>query len=297
MIYLQIKGGLGNQFFQYSVGYYLKKQLETDLCLDYSSAMIGRLLKKAGIKKNYSFRDIQLECFSLDFHCFQSSVVGFVIDRIIQKVSKTKGFTGKGITSVIKEDGLDCRYNNITSLNFSEISNNVIISGYWQNIHYIEPIRDDLVRQFHIAIATHEEYNDFLKRIQSVISVGVHVRRGDFVALGWDKGADYYRSAIALARQVLPDAKFFFFSDDQAWVKDNLYDERDSVQVTIHEDHSDVKEFDLLRQCRHQIISESTFGWWAAYLNNNSEKRVFIPFDCRGDIWLDEWNRVRYKKD
>ena len=129
MIYLQIKGGLGNQLFQYSVGYFLKKQLNTELCLDYSSAAVGRLLKKAKIKKNYSFRDIQLECFSLDIHRSQSSVTGFVVDQVIQKVSKTRGFTGNSIAPVIKEDGTDCRQNNIGALNVAGRSKNVIVTG------------------------------------------------------------------------------------------------------------------------------------------------------------------------
>lgn len=297
MIYLQIKGGLGNQLFQYSVGYFLKKQFNTELCLDFSSAAAGRLLKKAKIKKNYSFRDIQLECFSLDIHRSQSSVTRFVVDQVIQKVSKTRGFTGNSIAPVIKEDGTDCRQNNIGALNAAGRSKNVIVTGYWQNINYINPIREDLVRQFRISLDTGTEYNEFLKQIHTSISVGVHVRRGDFVALGWNKGADYYRNAMMVARQMLPDAKFYFFSDDQEWVKNNLYEKKDSIQVEIHEDHPDVKEFDLLRHCQHQIISESTFGWWAAYLNENCDKQIFIPFDCRGDIWLDEWNRVEYSKN
>ena len=137
MIYLQVKGGLGNQLFQYSVGYFLKKQLGAELCLDCSSAEAGRLLKGAKVKKSYSFRDIQLECFSLDSHSSQFSIVSFTIDQMMQKICKSKGFTGRGIAPVIKEDGPDCRQNNLGALDAAGRSKNVIISGYWQNIHYI----------------------------------------------------------------------------------------------------------------------------------------------------------------
>lgn len=297
MVYLQVKGGLGNQLFQYSVAYYLQKKIGAELSLDYSSAKVGKLLKSSGVKKNFTFRDIQLECLNLDPHQTQSSIVTFLIDRAIGKISDSRGFTGKRIARVLREDGKDCRDNNQGILEMADGSQDVILSGYWQNIHYIEPIRSDLMRQFKMRLNTGIEYKKVKESIQSCESVGVHVRRGDFVALGWDKGADYYRNAMMVARQMLPDAKFYFFSDDQEWVKNNLYEKKDSIQVEIHEDHPDVKEFDLLRHCQHQIISESTFGWWAAYLNENCDKQIFIPFDCRGDIWLDEWNRVEYSKN
>ncbi len=297
MIYLQVKGGLGNQLFQYSIGYFLKKKLGAGLCLDYSSAEIGQMLKGIKVNKKYSFRNIQLECFSLDSHSSHSSIVDFVIDQIIQKVCKSRGFTGRDIAPVIKEDGSDCRRDNTGVLDVAGQSKNVILSGYWQNIHYIEPVRTDLLRQFRMNISTGNEYKKEEAAIHSSESVGIHVRRGDFVSLGWEKGADYYMNAMSAARATIPNAKFYFFSDDIGWVRENLFDANDSSLVSISEDHADVKEFSLLSSCKHQIISESTFGWWAAYLNENPQKQVYIPFDCRGDIWLDEWNRIEYSKN
>lgn len=297
MIYLQVKGGLGNQLFQYSVAYYLHNRIGADLCLDFSSAKVGKLLKSSGVKKSFTFRDIQLECFSLDPHKTQSSMFSFIIDRAIGAVSSAKGFTGRGIAPVLREDGKDCRNNNQDILNVADGNQDVILSGYWQNIHYIEPVRTDLLRQFRMNISTGNEYKKIETAIQSSESVGIHVRRGDFVALGWDKGADYYINAMNAARETIPNARFFFFSDDMDWVRENLFDASESTLVSVSEDHADVKEFALLSSCKHQIISESTFGWWAAYLNDNPQKQVYIPFDCRGDIWLDEWNRIEYSKN
>lgn len=294
MIYVQIKGGLGNQLFQYSVGYYLKQQLGADLCLDYSSAYIGKQLKKLKIKKDFSFREIELESFSIDPHEVQINTIGFFVDHIIQKVFDYKGFTGREIVPLIKENGLDCRDNNIGALKTAKKYNNVIITGYWQNINYINPFREDLIRQFKMSEDTGSEYDVYLEQIKSSASIGVHVRRGDFVKLGWAKGADFYKKAISAVIERIPKAKFFFFSDDQEWVRENLFNEENSVQVVIHEEHQTVKEFDLLRHCKHQIISESTFGWWSAYLNEYEDKEVYIPFDCRGDIWLEGWKRINY---
>ena len=297
MIFLQVKGGLGNQLFQYSVAYFLQKRIGSDLCLDYSSAKVGKLLKSSGVKKSFTFRDIQLECFYLDSHRIQSSAFTFFIDKIVKKISKSKGFTGRKIVKVLREEDKDCRENNQDILETADGSHDIILSGYWQNIHYIDPIRNDLIRQLKMKLNTCCEYNETQKVILSCESIGVHVRRGDFVALGWDKGADYYVNAMNAARETIPNARFFFFSDDMEWVKENLFDRDDSTLVTISENDADVKEFSLLSNCKNQIISESTFGWWAAYLNENPQKQVFIPFDCRGDIWLEKWNRIEYSKN
>lgn len=296
MIYVQIKGGLGNQLFQYAVGYFVSKANQETICLDCSSTKVGNIIKHLGLKKSYSFRDVELESFSLDKHFVVSSVFSFVINYIIGKVKPGYGFSGGKICRSIKEEGVECREDHSDKLRLSDREQNLILSGYWQNMHYIEPIKDDLRRQFMLTISTGERYNNARKSIEGCISVGVHVRRGDFVSLGWDKGEDYYINAMNYIRDVIPNARFYIFSDDPSWAKDHVLDSRDCELIVLDEDHSAVKEFDLLKSCKHQIISESTFGWWAAFLNYNAEKIVCIPFDCKGDIWADVWKRIEYKK-
>lgn len=294
MIYIKIKGGLGNQFFQYSLGVYLHKKMDVDICLDYSFESIERVLKKIGIKKKYGFRNSQLEYFKIDPHKIQMGVWNYVLDYLTQVITKNKGFSQNHIMQLLKENDYDCRSNNIDLLNNINKDADIIITGYWQNIHYIEPIKDELIRQFELAVSTGRQYQKMLLKICNCESVGVHVRRGDFVELGWDKGVDYYLKAMHEAYQKISNAVFFVFSDDRQWVIKNLSGKIPFIQVAIDEQHADIKEFDLLKHCKHQIISESTFGWWAAYLNDNDSKRVFVPFDCRGDIWLSEWERIEY---
>lgn len=296
MIFVQIKGGIGNQLFQYAVGCYASKLNNSEICLDYSGIKVGSLIKQLGIKKSFAFRDVQLECFSIDKHASVSSIVNYVANEIVNRADKGKGCVSGKIARLVSEEGEDCREDHSDMLNLKDGEKNLILSGYWQNMHYIEPIRIELIRQFQLAIPTGKQYFEIRKRIAETNSIGVHVRRGDFVALGWDKGADYYINAMNCIRDMLPYARFYIFSDDPSWAREQIVDSRDCEQVVLEEDHSDVKEFDLLRSCRHQIISESTFGWWAAFLNDNPEKHVCIPFDCRGDIWADDWQRIEYKK-
>lgn len=166
-----------------------------------------------------------------------------------------------------------------------------IVEGYWQNINYISPYADDLRKQIRLNISYPDKVRKWSSLIHECNSVGVHVRRGDFVKLGWDKGAEYYLNGMQYFVSKYPDIHFFLFSDDPDWCKDYLMIENMCSVVHMNNKDGDLYEFELLKSCKHQIISESTFGWWAAFLNENPEKEIYVPKTVKGDIWLKEWTR------
>lgn len=296
MIYLQVKGGLGNQLFQYSTGYFLSKQRNMELCLDYSRLAMERRLKNTGIKKEYSFREVQLEHFNLDAHRVNSSMFDFFADRLIQKIVPGKGCADRRIVPLIIDSSVDGRVssNEIKDdLQNHEDAPNVILSGYWQDYRHIEPIKESLQNQFKLNITITDSVERYTEAIQACQSVGVHVRRGDYVRLGLDKGKEFYIKAMSILKEKITNARFFVFSDDQSWVKENLLcDQFDITPVIVKEEYADIKEFDLLMKCRHQIITDSTFGWWAAFLNNNEHKIVVAPREAKGNIWMPEWIKL-----
>lgn len=126
-----------------------------------------------------------------------------------------------------------------------------------------------------------ELFDEFRPQIQKLYGDGVlpsrfvsiHVRRGDYVA---DDAfvnlfdTDYYERAI----EMFPDAKFRVFSDDTDWCK-RKWKDRDRFQVS--EGRSEIDDFNLMAGCRHNIIANSSFSWWAAYVNPNPEKIVVYP--------------------
>ncbi len=278
--------------FQYALGYYLKSKTGNTLCLDYSLLKTNEIIKKVRLKKGFTPRKAMLEYFFIDEHKVRCSILTIIIDWILQKIFG-KGFTGKSIAPIVQEKG-NCRDNNSISFDSISDNDNVIICGYWQNIDYIEPIKQELSRQFQINIETDSNYKKILYAIKECESVGVHIRRGDYVALGWAKNETYYKNAINNSIDAIPNAHFFFFSDDIDWVKQKLSVNQDDVYVTIAGVNADLQEFALLMNCKHQIISDSTFGWWAAYLNPYKQKKVFIPYDVLGNIWPKEWERIQY---
>ena len=125
------------------------------------------------------------------------------------------------------------------------------------------------------------------ERMHNENSVAVHVRRTDYEELGWLLGLDYYDRAIERIKNIVPNPTFYLFSDDILWCIDNL-----EYDFKLHVCHDELMDFWLMSQCRHNIIANSSYSFWAAYLNENPGKHVIYPKDwlctsnpCEGLCW------------
>lgn len=194
-------------------------------------------------------------------------------------------FLGGG---AIRENGFDLDLLKKIDRNFA---------GYWQYYGYSEIILPVLRREFCIKKEFHtEEFLNLRERIVNGDSVSIHVRRGDYIghrtfgALPFQ----YYINAIS-ASGVKGD--LFIFSDDIPWCRKRFQQSYFSRKVTFIalEDYLD---FELMKLCKHNIIANSSFSWWAAYLNDNPEKVVMAPIQTQ---WLkDSFTDVvekRYPED
>jgi Glycosyl transferase family 11 len=150
------------------------------------------------------------------------------------------------------------------------------MEGDFQSERYFKDDTQDIRRQFALQEPIAHKYPEIIKDIQSSDAVAVHVRRGDYL----DKehryiilGAEYYAEAMKIITEKVTYPKYFFFSDDIEWVKQNLAYPQDSVFLC----HADYEDLILMSMCKHQIIANSTFSWWAAWLNQNKNKVVIAP--------------------
>lgn len=184
------------------------------------------------------------------------------------------------------------RYTKITSTR-------VYLDGYWQCEKYFVENRDELIQQFkqpqkskaYVAIADEIDLNE---------SVAVHIRREDYTGKRRafshlsPLGRQYYVNAISLARKRLGSPKFYFFSDDIAWAVNQFGKQDDFIYVSGNKGLSDIDEMMLMSTCRNQIIANSTFSWWAAWINENADKAVWAPDKRFGnrDIIPDSWHKV-----
>ena len=119
--------------------------------------------------------------------------------------------------------------------------------------------------------------NNYLSDIQNTISVGLHVRRGDYLKLP-HLGVleiDYYKKAYNYILQNIDKAIFYIFSNDLTWCQNNL--DFINNKVFVKETNSEIDDLILMKSCQHNIIANSSFSWWAAWLNQNSQKTILAP--------------------
>lgn len=113
---------------------------------------------------------------------------------------------------------------------------------------------------------------DILEHIRDDNSVAIHIRRTDYIGLGWALDVAYYEKAMAEILKTNKNAVFYIFSDDLSWSEENLYGD-------VFVKFDTLTDLYLMSECKHNIIANSTYSFWAAYLNKHQDKKVIYPKD------------------
>ena len=172
------------------------------------------------------------------------------------------------------------------------------VMGVFQNAEMVGCIGDEALRSFVFSPLWGERNLRLAGEIASCESVAVHVRKGkDYSSRIWYEGTcgtDYYSSAFGVMRRLALGCRYFVFTDNPEWVRMNFtgfdYTLVDWNPGAGQGSHLDMQ---LMSLCRHNIISNSTYSWWAAWLNRNKDKKVIVP-----DRWFNpqscsEWRSER----
>lgn len=285
MITSVIQAGFGNQLFQYAFAYSIAKRLSSELILDIS---FFDYFKKSN---PYNLREYNLNKLSIEFYTVINSPNRYWRYKLASKYNYNILKNVLGLKSLIVEDIDRCR--DYQSSIISSVNQKSVLYGFWQNTRYFNDIISDLRRMFRPSYIVSEEVERTIEEINKNLSVGVHIRRGDFLNLGWSKGENYYMNAIKVMRSTLPHPRFYIVSDDPKWCRKTFNSMPDIVVLELSTKYKDIDEFFILSNCKHQIISESTFGWWAAYLNNQDNKLIVIPSDAVGEIFTSLPNTIK----
>lgn len=285
MITTVIQAGFGNQLFQYAFAYNMAKQLSSELIIDIS---FFDYFKKSN---PYNLREYNLNKLSIEFNTVINFPDSYWRYKLASKYDYSILKRILGLKGLIVEDIDRCRdyQPSVTS----SVNQESVLYGFWQNTRYFNDNISNLRRMFRPSYTLSEEVERTLEEINKNISVGVHIRRGDFLNLGWSKGEDYYMNAIKVMRSTLPRPRFYIVSDDPEWCRKTFCNMSDIVVLELSSKYKDIDEFFILSNCKHQIISESTFGWWAAYLNSQDNKLIVIPSDAVGEIFTSLPNTIK----
>jgi hypothetical protein len=283
-------GGLGNQMFQYAF-YLAKKKTAPDVYINtYSIWREGlhngfELDRLFGIKADNSSITV---CIVRKLLIFKRKKPYKTVSSLLLRVVKT-------LTNVkiMEEKG----YSRFDSEYLKPCQGFVLYFGYWQSPLYFNEFSDEIRRKFSFdEFKLSGQSRLLLSSIRSVESVSIHIRRGDFLAKGFDNAVctkSYYLNAICLISSKINDPCFVFFSDDPEWVKENI-PLLNAVYVDWNQGANSWEDLYLMSQCRHNIIANSTFSWWGAWLNSNEEKLVIVPArflknEETPDIYPENW--------
>ncbi|NDW18397.1 alpha-1,2-fucosyltransferase [Dysgonomonas sp. 216] len=270
MVSLLLTGGLGNQMFQYAAARALSIKLNTDVSIDLYS------FKK---ETHATYRRYELDIFAMSVET-KSPVFNKMVYKAIPFLLRSEG--GKKIVKKLNVFH-DLNHAAIAyDTEFENLSGNVLMMGYFQNERYFDGIKDVLLSDFRFREELNDKNKSLALKIADTNSVSVHVRRGDYLTphVGnlnlLDKG--YYSEAINTIKEKIINPEFVVFSDDIEWVRQNL--DLPSGNVTFvdwNKGTDSYKDMQLMSLCKHNIIANSSFSWWGAWLNRNPEKMVVAP--------------------
>lgn len=282
-VVIKIYGGLGNQLFCYACGYAVSKENKCGLVIDTSQ------------QDNDSFRIVDIVKFKIKYNDRITFKKGnsFIDKAIVNKIRLLKGI-GSAVHS-IKEKKI-CKYD---PLIFELNGRSVYLQGYWQSYRYFQKYRDDLLRMF-VPISELSQYcTGIIEKIkESRNSIAIHIRRGDYVSIGCNLGAHYYKNAIEyMERYFRSDTRYFIFSDDYEFAMEfaDLYKELNMLVMVNLENNSTIDDLFIMSHCENQIIANSSYSWWAAWLNQNANKIVICPEvqSWTGDFYPDNWIKIK----
>lgn len=281
MIIVRIMGGLGNQMFQYAF-YEKLKYLGKNVKVDIRSCYERDTLRKYELDK---FPNLDIEVAE---------------EKEIQRYwEQTKKWYNRIIGKVVKKRKKNYLFNELKYKEDIFKIENAYIQGFWQSEKYFLDIQD-IIRQRFVFPAIHDEENKkYLEQILGSDSVSIHVRRGDYLSevnshiYGNICTFKYYDEAIKYFENKYQDVTFFVFSNDTEWTKKNLI-MRKAVIVEGNEEENSIFDMFLMSKCKHNIIANSSFSWWGAWLNQNKDKEVIAPSRWLNtekveDIWCEGW--------
>jgi len=270
MVVVRLIGGLGNQMFQYAAGRALAFRLNTELYLD--TIHLGFDPDGAYTKRNY-----ELEQFAIHAHIADIEVLNnFRHDsRLITKLKSFFPGLFKNIVFNESQPSFHDQFFNLPATSY--------LNGYWQDERYFSSIRQVLTQEFDLKKKSNS-YQTMLEQVSSGNSVSIHVRRGDYVTLGSAHlyhgvlPLTYFKEAVDYLSRMKQEFTWFIFSDDLIWCRENLgFIKNAQFMEGKKLDLSPGEELLLMSHCKHNIIANSSFSWWAAWLNNSPGKIVIAP--------------------
>lgn len=276
MITVRIGGGLGNQLYYYSLGYALAKRTNQKLRFD-----ISNYGKKNHLVKERPFKLNELCISNTDF--FETPMKKGVLNKIYRKLRV-------GLFVPFFQNGSIDPYEFIKKPTRNSYWNN-----FWVKYTFFDEYRDELSKQFQVKKELGDQAKKYISEIERANSVMVHIRRGDYVSVNHSVlSMTYYADAMKEIYTGVENPQFYFFSDDLQWVK-NKFGEKNNYHY-VDDLIDDLEEFAVMSHAANAVLANSTFSWWATYINDhNKEGIVICPKGGPDEVYPDSWRTLEAK--
>lgn len=276
MIVVKLFGGLGNQLFQYAFGKKISLKTNQKLYLE----------MEYGFKNDPYRRNYNLSPFNIQENLLKNDPISIDLERLKIKKKHWQGKIKNLLLSIKRIHWQLIVEKNLAYDRSIEIKkNHVYLDGYWQSAQYFKEIRSEILQDFQLKNPLQNENASISKKMSEVVSVALHIRRMHGIKVkdkihheihgGLD--LDYYQRAIEMIAAKHPNLELFVFSDDIEWAKENFKSNFPTEFMSQNDDAHNYLDLILMSHCKHQIMANSTFSWWGAWLNQNPEKVVVAP--------------------
>ncbi len=280
MLIVSFEGGLGNQMFQYA----FFKALQFHYPDIYVLADLSYI--DSGVHNGFELSRV----FGIHMDLCQLEDVAKYSERC------PKGITGYRLlnclyslrrciigqkTSYIRQENAVIYYPEVFQLNplYS-----YYFKGVWANENYFSDIKTSLLKDFLFTGELSEINKELADMIKNTDSVSIHLRAGDYIQYSYDIcDGQYYKKAIEYIKTKIKDPTFFVFSDDIILAKNILNFDISMCFIDNNVEENSFRDMQLMSLCKHNIIANSTFSFWGAYLNGNENKIVIAPQKLAGD--------------
>lgn len=289
MILCNIIGGLGNQMFQYAAGRALSLERGVRLALDVSDFAKYRLHQGFELKRLFNCPVDIASASEVDY------LLGWRRSALARRILLRPGFSALRPKQFVVEPNFHYWSG------FERLGDTGYLTGYWQSEKYFRRHRDVIREDFRFLPELDAVNASIAKEMAKLESVSLHVRRGDYVNNPKNLvthglcSPDYYKDAVKYLANQLSSPVFFVFSDDIPWVKSNLDIGFPTVYVDHNSGEGSYNDMRLMSVCKHNIIANSSFSWWGAWLNENRDKIVvaprkwFVNDTNTSDLFPEEW--------
>ena len=296
---VKLMGGLGNQMFQYAFGKQLEKKHKCEVLYDLSWF---ELIKRKRLENPENFAE-SIYISNCALGIFPNLEIKIASEKEIKKVCFPRFNKIRRLFGIKPKSGIVLEKNAfIYEPGLLEKRGSCYFEGYFQNEKYFLDMKDELIKTFELPeLKPEDEYNkNLLQKIQSCENpVFIHVRRADYVKLDWVISQNYYKNAVKYIKERVENPKFFVFGVgdiDYIKTKFDIGEEFEIIGDNNKTNENFYEDLRLMMACKHAIIANSSYSWWAAWLSSQNKGIIIAPspwIDGQSEVIFEDWVKIK----